>query len=159
MISREQIVVQSVESYVRDLLDSKGYTAAKVELIDSFDGIRGRKLDKTYVAAGFNFDTGGEGAEMGSDLTRRQYTIEFFIFGQTLTWARNVSSVLKFGLQAEGTDTLPLLNLETGAVVDYLEVDGATTERQPIPEPEPWQEFVYTCHLKVTDTYYASLVA
>jgi hypothetical protein len=158
MISREQIVEQSIEKFLRAVLTSRGYAEAEVALIDSFPATRG-KLDKTYVAAGFNFDTGGDQAEMGSDLTRRQYTIEFFVFGTTGTWAKNVASVVKFGLESDPNGVLPLYDIEGGtdAIVDYLLVDGATTEHQPIPEPEPWQEHVWTVHLKVTDEYYASL--
>lgn len=136
---------------------TRGYSDDQVELVDAFPAGKGR-LDKTYVAAGFNFDTGGESAEMGSDLTRRQYTVEFFVFGPTMTWAKNVASVLKFGLESDPNGTLPLYDIETHAIVDYLLVDGATTERQPVADPEPWQEHVYTVHLKVTDEYNASLV-
>lgn len=159
MISREQIVEQSIEITARKILTDRGYSEGKVALIDSFPDTKG-KLDKTYVAAGFNFDTGGEQAEMGSDLTRRQYTIEFFVFGPTMTWARNVASVLKFGLESDPNGTLPLFDLEAdpGTILDYLLVDGATTERQIVPDPEPWQEFIFTVHLKVTDEYFASLV-
>jgi hypothetical protein len=156
MISREQIVEQSVEFKVRAILDAGGYT--EVELVDGFTFGKGAKLDKTYVAAGFNFDTPPSSAEMGSDLVERVYTIEFFVFGETLMWARNVASVLKFGLQSDPNGVLPLYDLESRDVVDYLTDVTASSSRQPIPDPEPWQEYVFTVNLKATDTYFASQV-
>lgn len=159
MISREQIVEESIERTARELLIARGYSPTEVELTDSFPQTKG-KLDKTYVAAGFNFDTGGEQAECGSDLVRRTYTVEFFIFGPTMTWAKNVASVLKFGLESDPNGTLPLFDIESASdtPVDYLLDVQATSERQPIPDPEPWQEHVWTVHLKATDEYFASLV-
>lgn len=158
MISREDLISQSVFDYMKDALVARGYGPDKVAIIESWQGQLSGELDKNYVAAGFNFDDQGEQAELGSDLKRRVYTIEIFVFGTTMTFARNIASVVKFVLERDGTIALLDYGQEGAPEVDRLVVEGISTERQPIPEPEPWQRFVWVTSLKVEDTYRASLV-
>lgn len=160
MISREDLVTQSVTDYVREaIFVDRGYPADQVELLESFpyrfnDG----QFLKNYIALGFDFDTPGEQAEMGSDLMTRTYTIEFWIFGQTNTYARNLANQVKFALERDGRIPLKDISQAGAPVIDYLIVLGASAEREAVPQPEPWQEFVWTTTGRVEDTYYAALV-
>lgn len=156
MISREDLVTQSVQTFARtQIFDVRDYAHDKVEFIEAFP-YNLTKMDKNLIATGFNFDDDGTQAEMGSDLKRRVYTVEFWVFGLTNTYARNLANVLKFALDVDGT--IPLLDVaQTPPVeIDRLLVDGVTAHRQIIPSPEPWQEFVWTTQVKVEDFYYAS---
>ena len=95
---------------------------------------------------------------MGSSLKTRLYNIEFWVFGQTATYARNLANAVKFGLDAEGT--IPLLDIAQvpPVEIDKLIVEGTSVDRQTIVDPEPWQRFVWTTKLVVEDTYFANLV-
>lgn len=154
MISREQLVTDSVITYAVARLQSRGYVRDDdYELSDRFPGSIA-KLTKTIVAVGFNFDDEGEGAEMGSDLRRRTYTLEFWVFGTNAIIAQNLASFIKFDLERDG---VPLLD-ENDAELDTLEVDGVSSQREELANPEPWQEYVWTTVAKVSDEYFASLV-
>lgn len=160
MISREDLIEQSVTDYARAaIFTEREYPADQVELLESFPFRfdEGQFL-KNYIALGFNFDDGGVPAELGSDLIRRNYTIEFWIFGQTATYARNLAHVLKFALQKDQAIPLKDISDLAAPVIDSLEVISVTTQREVIQNPEPWQEFVYTTMLRVEDVYYAALV-
>jgi hypothetical protein len=162
VISREDIVEQSVFDFAKAALTGYGYLPAHVEMRESFPyGLDDAQFTRTIIAAGFNFDDGGAQAELGSDLKRRLYTIEFFVFGTTATWGRNVANVLKSVLDAEGR--IPLRDVEqAGApVIDWLLVNdepGPRVERQVVVDPEPWQHFVWTTTVGVLDEYPAALV-
>jgi hypothetical protein len=160
MITREDLVEQSVTDYIRAaIFDARGYGSDQVEILDAFRGeLHEHELTKNYVAIGFNFDDEGEQAEMGSDLMRRHYTIQFLIFGKTNTWARNLANVVKFAAQHDGTIPLKDIEQPTAPVIDQLEVLGASAQRQIVPQPEPWQEFIWTTHIQVQDCYHAALV-
>jgi hypothetical protein len=116
-----------------------------------------RGLAKNYIALGFDFDAGSQLAELGSDLLTRTYTIEFFVFGLTRTWAKNLANHIKFAIERD--TTIPLMDIsQTPPVeIDRLCVQTVRTARQPIPDPEPWQEFVWTTHAEVEDFYHAAL--
>lgn len=164
MITREDLVEQSVMERAKTaIFTERGYPSAKIDFIDTFpydlvdNKNGGRPLTKNIVAAGFNFEDEGEQAELGSDLLRRTYTLEFFVFGITNTWARNLAQALKFGLQQNGT--IPLLDVENANVeIDRMPVVGATADRQVVADPEPWQRFIWLTQVKVEDEYHASLV-
>jgi hypothetical protein len=82
-ITREELVEQSVTDWLREqMFTVRGYPPTRVELVDAFARRRfPGPLDKNYLAIGFNFDDGGTPAELGSDLLRRQYTIEVWVIG------------------------------------------------------------------------------
>jgi hypothetical protein len=159
VIPREQFVEQSVTDYVRAaIFDEYGYSPNKVELVESFDFAQPREhLTKNVIALGFSFDDGGTQAEIGSALTVRNHTIEFFAFGLTQTWAKNLASVVLHVVERDGR--IPLRDYRDPAkpVIDWLLTDNARAARQPIAQPEPWQEYVWTTHVQVEDTYDASL--
>lgn len=156
-LTRESYVTRSVEKYLHDRLTSHGYTSDVIELLDSFphEGIES-PLKKTFIAAGFNFDDDGKQAELGSNLKRRVYTIEFFVFGQTAVWASNVANAVKFSL--ENDQIVPIYDVADPAMpqIDAMPVIGVMAHHQPIPAPKPWQEHVWTVLLKIEDCYMAS---
>lgn len=155
MISREQLVTDSVAAYAVSRLAARGYTRdVDYELVDRFPGV-GTTLVRPIVAVGCNFDDEGRAAEMGSDLRARTYTIEFWVFGTTNTWASNLANHVKFDLERDAA--VPLLD-ENDNVLDHLEVDGVSSQREEVVDPEPWQEYVWTTVAKVEDVYFAGLV-
>lgn len=160
MISREDKVEQSVQDYVRHkLFVERAYSADNVELLDAFpyNTFTG-ELDKNYVALGFNFDDDGTQAELGSDLKVRNYTLEFFVFGQTSIWGRNLANVIKFAADNEGI--IPLLDYDQIAKpqIDSLVVIGTRAEKQPINNPAPHERHVWITWVTVEDHYRAALV-
>lgn len=154
-ITREQYVTESVDTYLRAHLTAAGYAADNVTVLAEFPHTRFKDnpLDKTYVTAGFDFDDTGKPAEMGSNLKLRMYTIEFFIFGNTSTWGKNVANAVKFSLENEGI--IPLLDISQPSrpVIDALVVAGVSAQKEPIAQPLPWQENAWTVRLRVEDTY------
>jgi hypothetical protein len=154
-ITREQYVTESVNDYLDGLLTSHGYTDDVVARLAEFPHTRfeNNPLDKTYLSAGFNFDDPGKAAEMGSNLKLRLYTIEFFVFGVSDTWGKNVANAVKFSLEADAV--IPLLDISQPSrpPIDALVVAGVHAQREPIGNPLPWQEHVWTVPLKVEDTY------
>jgi hypothetical protein len=163
-ISREQIVEQSVKEFVREqLFDVRGLSEDKVEIIDSpperkADAIE-TPLTKNYAALGFHFDEGGEQAELGSDLKRRVYVIEFIVFGMTSTWAANLANTIRDAAEVDN-GRIPLLDLATAGhpVLDYMTDAAAIARRQPVPDPHPWEEYVWITTVQVSDEYYSRLV-
>lgn len=171
MISREDIVVQSVQDFIRDELDARGYTADKLEVLDAYDTTEfDGPLDKQYVALGFGFDDGGRQAELGSDLRTRTYNIEFYTFATDAQWGRNIASLIRDLIDAQERG-IPLKDYNQAAgdpdnapVVDYLQMAedaagrGARAERVTVVDPKPYQQFAWLTQVRVSDTYYASQV-
>lgn len=157
-ITREDFVTQSVDKYLRRVLAEKGYTDDTIEILPSYphDRFDDTPLTKNYVATGFAFDDGGGQAEMGSNLKHRLYTIEFFVFGMTDVWAKNLAQGVKFAIEHD--QTIPLLDITSPAlpVIDALVVASVSAEHQPVPKPAPWQENTWTVHARIEDTYDAS---
>lgn len=161
-ITREQLVEESVKllivgalaarSYPQDTGDVTGWS-----MIESFPyGLK--KLDTNLVAAGFDFDDGGKQFECGSNMKERKYTLEFYVFGTSLTWAKSLANALKFSLEVD--QAIPLYDITQSPPVlngEWLELDVVHSQRHPIPNPEPWQEFVYYVCCSVTDWYTPAL--
>lgn len=158
MISREDMVEQSVQDYVRNaIFVERAYPATQVEMIDGYP-YGATTLTKNLIAAGFNFDDEGEQAEMGSDLKRRLYTIQFIVFGKTNTYARNLANVIKFAIDREGFMPLKDISQPGAPEVDVLTVVGVSAERQIVADPEPFEQYIWTTTAQFEDVYYASLV-
>lgn len=156
-LTRNDFVEQSVQTLVKREVNAA--YPGKVEFVERFDHERMEGLATNFVASGFDGEQDGVPAEMGSDLVTRPYFIEFFVVGQTRTWGRNLAHFIKQVLERDGI--IPLLDLETPGfppTADALEVIGATVEHEIVPEPEPWQHFIFTVRLQVEDTYYLSAV-
>lgn len=158
MISREDMVTQSVTDFIRNaVFTERGYPESQVEMLESFPYVM-QSFEKNYIALGFDFDDDGTQAELGSDLLRRIYTIEFWVFGQTATYARNLANVVKFAAQKDQSIPLKDISEAVPPVIDAMEVLGASSQRQIVPNPEPFQQFVWTTVVRVEDVYHASLV-
>lgn len=160
-VTREDLVEESVQMFLKDqILTVRGYPSARVEFVDAFVETRFdalRSLDKNYVAAGFNFDDGGEAIELGSNLLRRTYTIEVWVIATDVQSGRNLANAIRDSAEADN-GLIPLRDVtQPGApVVDYLIVDAARAQRQPIPDPKPWQEALYVVQIPVTDEYFGA---
>lgn len=156
-IQREDKIEQSVQDYLSEqLFNVRGYPESQVEITDAWSGEPiETPLLKNIVAVGFNFDDGGKLAELGSTFVRRLYTIEFFIFAKSATWGRNLAAAVQGSL--ENDLIIPLKDIgEPGQpLIDTLPVISVSSQRQVIPDPAPWQKFVWTVHLRVEDSYYA----
>lgn len=161
-ITREQMVEESVRllivqalparGYVQDTGDTTGWT-----MIDSFPSSL-VKLDTNLIAAGFDFDDGGKQFECGSNMKERKYTLEFFVFGTSLTWAKALANALKFSLEVD--QAIPLYDITQSPPVlngEWLELDVVHSQRHAIPNAEPWQEFVFYVMTTVTDWYTPAL--
>lgn len=161
-VVRETLVMQSVEDYLDDVLfTQKGYPRDRVTFLDSFPYNRwrdGEVLSTNYVAVGFNFDDGGNALELGSALIRRKYTIEFFVFGVNSLWGSNLANAVRDAAVVDDRIPLKAVDQPGKPIIDYLLVDSSSAERQIIPDPQPFQEFVWTAHLVISDEYDARLV-
>lgn len=158
-ITREDWIAQSVYDYATDhLYTRRGYPQSAVRFVEGFPyDLKEAELTQNLIAVGFDFDDEGAQAEMGSDLITRVYTVQFWVFGMGDHQARNLAQALKFSLESERT--LPLKNIEVAGapVVDALEVEGASAERQIVPDPQPWQRFIWTATVQFRDYYSAGL--
>lgn len=155
MISREQKITQSVQDHVREALDAKGY-AGEYDFVDSWEDVP-RELVRPTIASGFDFDDEGEAAELGSDLVRRLYTVQFLVFGPTETWAKNLASVIKFAIDADGVVPLRDIEQDGAPVIDHLVVAGVSSEKQQVVNPEPWQAHIWSATARLEDEYSARL--
>jgi hypothetical protein len=140
----------------KQMFEVRGYPATRVELKDAFreEDFPG-PLDKTYLALGFNFDDGGVPAELGSDLLFRQYVIEVWVIGVNYSEGLNVASAVRDSLEAEGVIPLHDVAAPGRPLIDYLIVDPVRLQRQPVPQPKPWQEFLWIVTVPVIDEYHA----
>lgn len=159
-VSREEMVEQSVSDYLREqLFTARGYPAARVALLEAFvESKLPSPLDKNYVAIGFNFDDGGHAAELGSDLLRRQYVIEVWVMGLSAAEGRNLANAVRDSMESEAVVPLKDITAPGQPVIDYLMVDPVRAQRQPVPEPKPWQEYLWIVTIPVLDEYHARLV-
>lgn len=176
MITREDMVVQSVEDYLFAGMLTRGYPmerdlgkdairdgavyapTTKVVYMDAFPyGRFEGALDMNYISSGFNFDDGGQQAELGSTLKRRIYSTEFFCFGTTPKWAENLANALVSIIDSD--QIVPLKDIGgTGAVIDALivETGGSQAMRVTVNQPRPWEENLWRAQFKLLDEYYST---
>ena len=156
-ITREDLVEQSVSDWLRlQMFTARDYPAERVELVGAFvESMFEGPLDKNYLAIGFNFDDGGVPAELGSDLIRRRYMIEVWVIGLSDPEARNLANAVRDSMESEGYVPLKDIRVAGAPVIDYLMVDPVRVMRQPVPEPKPWQEFLYIVTIPVFDEYHS----
>lgn len=154
-VNRETKVEMSVQAYAKARMEENGWSADRLEFLESFpfESFDGDVSKKNYMAFGFNFDDQGVAAELGSDLTRRIYTLEFFVFGQDELNAKSVANEMKFILDTE--KRVPLLDVgEIGMpLIDYLLVKGASAQKVLVGEPKPWERHVWMTTVRVEDEY------
>lgn len=169
-ITREDFVTQSVQTYVKRALfnspseGGRGYPEEQIDFLESFDeNMYGpqEELQTNKVASGYDFDDDGRQGELGSDLIRRQYTIEFFILGISSVWAKNIAQAIKFSVEHDGI--VPLLDItDTASAPDWPQIDalvlvGVSANRVIVQDPAPWQRHVWTTRIRVEDEYFATL--
>lgn len=160
MIDRETIIEKSVESYLRNQLYTvRHYPTDKVVMLDAYptnDRMQS-PLDVNYVAIGWTTDDGGHDAELGSPLKRRLYTFDFYVFGISRVWGKNLASVIRYSLESDGViDLLDPVDGET--TVGHVDVDFVSMQQAVTPNPRPWQENCWMTRLRVED-YYSSAAA
>lgn len=159
-ITREDIINQSMQEYVRQqIFNVRNYPQDQIEILNAYPHNRFEgRLDKNYIAVGFDYDDEGRAGEVGSDLTIREYSIELFIFGISPVWGRNLANAVKFSLDKE--KVLPLLDIsQIGKPhFDNLPILGVSAAHQIVPKPQPFEENVWVVSSRVEDTYYARLV-
>lgn len=163
MITREDLVEQSATDFIRQGLVTLGYPPEKVNVREMFPTLdeRATEMEVTQLAVGFNFDDGGEYIELGSDLTKRVYTIEYWTFGLTPEYGKNVAHVIRAIIERNGR-LIPLKDIRQDGdpVIDQLIVQerrGIVVQRQiPQGESRPWDQNVWTTIVKVEDIYYPS---
>lgn len=158
-ITREDMVEQSVTDYIRaELFTERDYPTDRIEVIESFRPGQFEaltELDKSYVALGFNYDTGGEPAEMGSTLRRRRYSVEVWVIAVSPEAGRNLAYAIRDALEHDGIVPLLDLTVDGRPPFDALIVDPVRVERQPVPDPKPWQENVWLVTVPLIDEFYA----
>jgi hypothetical protein len=158
-VSRYTKIEQSLQTYVKDqLFNVQGIGADQVAVEDAFEYERFEAgLDKTYVAAGFNFDDGGEQAECGSSLRRYVHSIEFYVFADSPQMGEQVAEIIKQAVIRDEVIALHDYGATGAPIIDYLEIlprGGARAERIPVRDPRPWEENIYRTTVKVVDEWY-----
>lgn len=159
MVTREDKIEQSVSDYVREELEALGYDDTIVQIRQGFPTYeeRATELEVSQLAVAFNFDDGGKLVEIGSDLTERIYTIEFWCFGADESVGRNVPNVVRTILESNyGLIPLKDVGVAGQPVIDQLMVEEASVNRQIADDPQPWDSFVWSTTARVSDTYYPS---
>lgn len=158
MIDRETIIERSIDAYLREqLFGARGYPVDKVEILDAYptNERMSRPLDKNYVAIGWSTDDGGRQAELGSSLKRRLYTFDFYVFGTSRVWAKNLASVIRFALEAD--ENIPVLDPRDGTTaIDSVAVEFVSTQQVVVRTPRAYEENVWVTRLRVEDYYSSS---
>lgn len=147
---------KSVEEYVRNqLYVVRSYPQDRVVFLDAYpDDARMRTpLTVNSIAIGWAADDGGRQAELGSSLKRRLFTFDYYIFALSRVWGRNLASVIRSSVEADGN--IDLLDPATGAVIDSVAVDYASAQQVTKPNPRPWEQNAWAVRVRVED-YYSS---
>jgi hypothetical protein len=116
---------------------------------------RSQELTITTVAFGFNIDDGGEAAELGSNLTRYVHTLVAWVFALEPRFGRRLAHTLK-NITRRNLDLIPLLDFNQTAEpqVAALNVMRTQVRHEVNNSPRPWDQYVWTCAVAVSDTYY-----
>lgn len=154
-VTREVSVEQSVQGFIEDALTSRGFPMAQIEMKDAFEqrDFGDEPIDREYVALGFNFDGGGVPVEIGSNRRLYRHTIEVFVIATTAARGANLAYTIRDALEEAARVPLRDVAQSGSPVVDVLLIDPVSVERQPIPDPDPWQEFVWLLRIPTLDEY------
>lgn len=155
-VTREQSIEQSVQDFIADTLRARSYPIdTEIVMRDAFEQseFSDAAIDHEYVALGYNFDDGGVPIEAGSNLRRYRHTIEVFVIATTAARGSNLAYAIRDSL--EGAERIPLKDAAQSGrpQIDVLLVDPVSAERQAIPDPDPWEEFVWLLRVPVLDEY------
>jgi hypothetical protein len=156
MIPREALISQSVFDFMKTQLAANGYPPEKVKVREAFPTPteRSSPLTVTTVAIGFVFDDGGVPAELGSGLTRYVHTVEFWVFGTTPTYARNVAYVMRAFLLDDYVVPLKNYGVAGSPVIDQLPLEderAVRVQQQVATDPRTWDLNVWTTTAKFED--------
>lgn len=159
MIDRETIIERSVDAYLRaQLFGVRNYPQDKVVILDAFPTSTrmNQPLDRNYIAIGWSTDDGGVQAELGTSLKRHRFTFDFYVFGLSRVWGRNLASVIRYSLESDQSINLLDPADPTGeTVLGNVIVDYVSAQQATVPDPRPWQENAWIVRLRVED-YYSS---
>jgi hypothetical protein len=155
-VTREASVQQSVQDFIGDALRSRNYPVdTEIIMRDAFEQreFDDAPIDHDYVALGYNFDDGGQPIEAGSNLRQYRHTIEVFVVATSAARGSNLAYAIRDAM--EGAVRIPLKDIAqaTRPVIDVLIVDPVSTERQAIPDPAPWEQFVWLLRAPVIDEW------
>lgn len=163
MIDRESIIESSVITFLRtQLFGVRGYPQEDdtnqrrtVQMLDKYpDNERmTRPLDRNYIAIGWSADDGGRQAELGSALKERKYTFDFYVFGISRVWGKNLASVIRYSLESD--QVIEILDPVTGDGIGHVDVDFVSSQQVVTTTPRPWEENCWVTRLRVID-YYSS---
>lgn len=155
-VTREIKVETSVQAFAKVWIENEGWTEDNVAYLDEFpfDEFDGDLNEKNFVAFGFTFDDGGQSAELGSNLRKRIYTLEFFILGMDEMNAKSLANDLKFAVDVDVR--IPLLDIgePEPAIIDYLLVKGCHAQKVVVQDPKPYERHVWLTTARVEDEYY-----
>lgn len=155
-ISRQDLVEQSVLYYIQNGLSGLGITPGYLEAFNT-NLFENEALDKSYIAEGFNSTDGGRLWELGSNLRRTLYNLEYWIIGLNYSEGRNLANQVR-GL-VEQNLIIPILDFtqpQPYPVIDALESaeHPAKVERAVVGNPLPWQQYLWQVCVPVLDFDY-----
>lgn len=155
-VTREVKVETSVQAFAKVGLEAEGWGDDKVKYLEEFpfDEFEGAIDRYNFVAFGFSFDDGGQPAELGSNLRRRIYTLEFFVLGTDEMNAKSLANELKFTCDVDVR--IPLLDVGEPdmPIIDYLLVKGCSAQKVVVQDPKPYERHVWLTTARVEDEYY-----
>lgn len=158
-VTREVKVETSVQAFAKVQLLEQGWTDDRVQYLDEFpfEEFEGNYEEQNFVAFGINFDDGGVAAELGSNLRRRIYTLEFFVLGLDEFNAKSLANELKFVCDVDVQ--VPLLDVgEPGMpVIDSLLVKSCNAQKVVVTDPKPYERHVWLTTARVEDEYYPAV--
>jgi hypothetical protein len=130
VITREDLIVQSVQDHLKAKLAEYGYPPTRVEMLESFNAeLLDEKfpdgLDHTLVAPAFQFDDGGTVAQVIKQA--------FFV----------PDGVIPLRDYRQPIDPRP--------IIDYLQIDGQSVEREVTFEARSWNQFAWSTRIRVYD--------
>lgn len=159
MIVREAKIKQSVQTFIEDQLAAQGYDATHLDVREEFptEDERASQLEKTQVAIGWDFDTGGRQVELGSNLRLYIHTFNCWVFGTTPEYGESVASMVRLVVEANEW-LIPLIDIEVDGdpVIDMLVVPDSlppSIQRQYHRDPRPWDRNVWMTTVKVEDYF------
>lgn len=154
-VGRQKLIEQSLQDFVEDALAAQDFPMPQIEMLDLFEqrDFGDSPIDKEYVALGYNFDEGGAPAELGTNLRRYRHIIEIFVIATAAARGQSLAYAIRDTL--EGAERVPLKDVTQAAqpVIDVLLIDPVSAERQAIPDPEPWEEFVWLLRAPIIDEF------
>jgi hypothetical protein len=156
-VSREDCVEQSIENLIRTSLIARGFPADAFVIVDAYaaENFQG-PLTTSHVAVGLEFDDGGDEGELGSDLRVRTYVVQVMVYGAEGKQGQQLAHGIRDGFDEAGAVPLVDLRVPGTPVVDQLAVDAIRVEREDRDAPKPFERFMWSVTVPVTDEFYPS---